>query len=82
LASILAGNMTNGSEAAEFVTREASVQTPMAAPGVKPGAAIPYFEALLQVRINNEIPVWSRLAAARLHPAGAPAWDAAGADER
>jgi len=80
---ILAGNTTYGSEAAtEFVTREASIQTLLAALGVKPGAKIPYFEALLQVRINNETPVWSRLVAARLHPAEAPAWEAALPDER
>jgi hypothetical protein len=80
---ILAGNTTYGSEAAaEFVTRESSVQALLEELQVRPGQKLGYFEVLLQVRINNEIPVWSRVVAKRTIQANQSSWEAAMPDEQ
>jgi len=80
---VLAGNTTYGSEAAaEFLAREGSVQELLDRLGVKPGQRIPYFEALLQVRINSEVPVWSHLVARRIEAANQSSWEPAMPDEQ
>jgi hypothetical protein len=80
---ILAGATTYGSQAAaEFVSREGSVGELLDRLGVKPDGKIPYFEALLEVRINNETPVWSKLIAHRLHPADKSSWEPPALDEK
>lgn len=79
---ILAGTTTYGSQAAvEYVSRENSVAALMEQAGAKPGAAVPFFEALLKVRINNETPVWSQVIATRL-TGGDASWVVPSADER
>jgi hypothetical protein len=80
---ILAGNTTYGSQAAaEFVANDSTVALLLNELGVKPKEKIPYFEVLLNVRINNETPVWSQLIAKRLYPENHNSWDPPSADER
>ncbi len=64
---VLAGITTLGTQAAaEFVCREQSVAGLLAALGVKHGAAVPSFEALLKVRGSGGVPVESRLLSWRI----------------
>jgi hypothetical protein len=80
---ILAGDTTWGSLAAvEFMTRDRSVGELLDRLNVKPGQKAPYFEALLKVRINNNIPVWSTLLAVRPHPTEYSSWEPPLPDER
>lgn len=80
---VLAGNTTWGSLAAvEFMTRDRSVGELLDRLNVKPGQKVPYFEALLKVRINNSIPVWSTILAVRPHTAGYGSWEPPMPDER
>ena len=65
-ALILAGTTTYGTQAAaEFVCRENSVAELLAKLGLVRGAALPPFEALLQVRIAGGVALESRLLAVR-----------------
>jgi hypothetical protein len=80
---VLAGNTTYGSlAAAEFVVSESSMATLLSQLGVARGKKTPYFEALLEVRINNETPVWSKLIAQRTFSADQSSWKPPLADER
>jgi hypothetical protein len=80
---ILAGNTTYGSfAAAEYVSSESSVATLLGQLGVDAGGKVPYFEALLEVRINNDTPVWSKLVAQRTFAADRSSWKPPLQDER
>jgi hypothetical protein len=80
---VLAGNTTWGSQAAaECVTRDPCLTSLMARLGVKKRDPVPYFEALLKVRINNNTPVWSTIVAVRHYPTDYSSWVSASPDER
>jgi hypothetical protein len=49
---------------------------------LKPGARVPYFEALLRVHISHEIPIRSEIVAVRPHQAAGRSWEPAKQDER
>ena len=80
---ILAGTVTYGSQAAaDFVCNENQVASLLDRLNVKPGGQVPFFEALIEVRINNDVPVWSHLQFARLHPPGLSTWQPLSPDEQ
>lgn len=55
---ILAGISEYGTQAAaEFVTNEENVSDLLARLGVKPGAEIPYFEAVLRIGVSGGVPI-------------------------
>jgi len=80
---ILAGNTTYGSQAAaEFVSNEAALRTLLAKLNVPPSGTLPFFEALIDVRINRETPVWSQLLAVRTLTEEHGTWSEPTPDER
>jgi hypothetical protein len=80
---VLAGNTTWGSQAAaECVTKNSCVESLLTRLGVGKRGPIPYFEAVLKVRINNDIPVWSTVVAVRHYTTDYSSWVSAAPDER
>ncbi|WP_321473992.1 hypothetical protein [uncultured Paludibaculum sp.] len=80
---ILAGNTTYGSQAAaDFVSDENSVKSLLNKLGVQAGGAVPRFEALIEVRITNNTPVWSQLIAARKIQEARNSWEEPPPEER
>ena len=66
-AMILAGTTTYGTQAAaEFVCHENSVADLLTRLGVRRGATVPAFEAMIQVRIAEGVALESRLVAVRI----------------
>jgi hypothetical protein len=49
---------------------------------VRPGGKLPFFEALIEARINHDVPVWLHLLFARLHPPGLSTWQPLSPDEQ
>lgn len=80
---ILAGTVTYGTQAAAmFITHEPDVRSLLDRLEVKPGEPMPDFEALIEVQIRNEIPVWWKLVAARRRAGGNTSWEKPAPDER
>ena len=80
---ILAGNTTWGSQsAAECMTTERCVADLLDKLRVKPGQKVPYFEALLKVEINNDVPVWNTIITVHHYPTDYTSWQAPSPDER
>ena len=80
---ILAGTTTYGSQAAaSFVTSGPHIEELLRKLGVKPSDPMPTFEALIQVQIRNEVPVWSKLLDARRRVESPASWERSGSDER
>jgi hypothetical protein len=80
---VLAGNSTWGSQAAvECMTKEACVAAIMDKLQIKPGQKIPYFEALLNVKINDQVPVWNTIIAVRHYPTANLSWQTPLPNER
>ncbi len=80
---ILAGTVTYGSQAAaEFVCNENEIASLLDRLNVKPGGKIPFFEALIEVRINHDVPVWSHLEFARPHPPELATWQPLSPEEQ
>lgn len=80
---ILAGNTTYGSQAAaDFISDENSVTELLSKLGVQSGGVVPRFEALIEVRITNDTPVWSRLVAARKIQDTRNSWEEPPPEER
>ena len=79
---ILAGNTTYGSQAAaEFVSSDDGAASLVEALHIRPGEPIPYFEGLLEVRINQQIPIWRRLVSVRRHATDGSSWEPPQPDE-
>jgi hypothetical protein len=80
---VLAGNTTWGSQAAtECVTKNSCMESLFSRLGVGKQGPIPYFEAVLKVRVNNDTPVWSTVVAVRHYTADYSSWVSATPDER
>jgi hypothetical protein len=80
---VLAGNSTYGSQAAaEFLARDASAKILLDRLSVSKGGKLPYFEAVLEVRIANETPVHSQIVAIRRSSNDATPWEPPATDER
>jgi hypothetical protein len=80
---VLAGDTTFGSQAAaECVTQNQCMTSILDRLKITPGQKIPYFEALLKVRLNNQVPVWSTIVAVRHYPTDYSSWVAPTPDER
>ena len=80
---VLAGNTTWGSQAAaECVTKNSCMESLFSWLGVGKHGPIPYFEAVLKVRVNNDTPVWSTVVAVRHYLADYSSWVSAAPDDR
>jgi hypothetical protein len=80
---ILAGDTTWGSQAAvECMTTDRCVSDLLNKLQVRQGQNVPYFEALLKVKINNNVPVWNTVIAIRHYPTDASSWQAPMPNER
>jgi hypothetical protein len=80
---VLAGNTTWGSQAAaECVTKNSCIESLFSRLGVGKQGPIPYFEAVLKVRVNSDIPVWSTVIAVRHYAADYSSWVSAAPEDR
>ncbi len=80
---VLAGDTTWGSQAAvECMTNESCVTAILDKLQVKPGQKVPYFEAVLKVKVNNAVPVWNSILAVRHYSTDASSWQTPLPDER
>jgi hypothetical protein len=80
---VLAGNTTWGSQAAtECVTKNSCLESLFSRLGVGKEGPIPYFEAVLKIRVNNDIPVWSTVVAQRRYTADYTSWVSPAPEDR
>jgi hypothetical protein len=80
---VLAGTLTEGTRAAvDCLTDESCIATLLNKLGVQKGSKVPYFEALLKVKINNNTPVWSSIITVHPYNADPSSWQVPAVHER